>query len=66
MTGGGGNNPQRDNLDRALDDAWHAFRAISLAQKEDPSLGDNPYWLMLRGDAFEAFNTLFARHRDAC
>lgn len=64
MNKSGGKNSSRENLETALDDAWHAFRAISMAQKEDPSLGDNPYWQMLRCDAFEAFNTLFARHRD--
>jgi len=38
------------------EDAWQAHRALILAERDNPSLRDNPVWKCLRMDAYEALH----------
>jgi hypothetical protein len=41
-------------------DAYLAHIALLKAERDDPTLRDNPAWTILRQDAFEMFHNAFA------
>lgn len=41
------------------EDAWEAHKALIKAEVACPALADNPVWLCLRMDAYEAFVCAF-------
>ena len=43
------------------DQAFTAHAAMLKAQAADPSLRDNPFWVMLRNDAYERFHIEFIK-----
>jgi hypothetical protein len=47
--------PVRETIERA-DDAFAVHRALILAETRDPSLRDNPQWILHRMDAFETYH----------
>jgi hypothetical protein len=45
--------------ERKARDAFDVHAALLKAERDDPRLSRNPYWTMLRQDAFEAFCNAF-------
>lgn len=41
--------------------AFQVHRALLMAERTEPSLRDNPYWTMLKQDAYERFALAFER-----
>lgn len=50
--------------ERRLDDAWAVHRTLLLAEARAPALRDNPQWMLLRMDAYEAYYNLMMRWCD--
>lgn len=42
--------------------AFNAHAALVRAEKQDPHLKDNPFWTMLRQDAYERFHFVFGEN----
>ena len=40
-------------------DAFAVHAALLKAERDDPTLSNNPQWRLLRMDAFEAFNSAY-------
>lgn len=47
--------------ERRASDAYNAHIALLMAENSDPTLKDNPFWTVLRQDAFEAFSNAFRK-----
>lgn len=46
--------------ERKAMDAYDAHRAVLMAEQKDPALRQNPFWTMIRQDAFEQFARAFS------
>lgn len=45
--------------ERRASEAFAAHTALLKAERENPALGKNPAWIILRQDAFEMFSRAF-------